>query len=103
MKKSEFHYQDLQEEMADDLRVLGHPQRLRILDELRLQGELTVSELVRRTKLSQSSVSQHLSKMRATGIVMARRDSRQVSYWIGTEIAAVVAECFRRKLDAGTP
>lgn len=97
--KDALRYLDLAEEMAEDLRVLGHPQRLRILDELKTQGELTVTELVRRTKLPQAVVSLHLSKMRTTHLVLSRRESRQVVYWLATEIAFVVAECFRRKYE----
>lgn len=97
--KDELRYLDLAEEIAEDLRVLGHPQRLRILDALKQQGELTVSELVRRTKFPQAVVSLHLSKMRATHLVLSRRESRQVVYWLATEIAFVVAECLRRKYE----
>ncbi len=98
-KKSEFFYDDTLEEMADDLKVLGHPQRLKIIDALRALGEMNVSEIVRKTKLSQTTVSQHLSKMKATNLVICRRDSRQVVYWISTEIAFVVAECLNRKVE----
>lgn len=97
--KNELRYLDLTEEIAEDLRILGHPQRLRILDVLKQQGELSVTELVRRTKLPQSVVSQHLSKMRATHLVLSRRESRSVVYWLATEIAFVVAECLRRKYE----
>ena len=97
--KEEIRYGDLLDEIAEDLRILGHPQRLRILDVLKRQGELCVSEIVRRTKIAQPVVSQHLSKMRASGLVVSRRDSHLVSYWIGTEIAAVVAECLQRKFE----
>lgn len=97
--KNELRYLDLTEEIAEDLRILGHPQRLRILDELKQQGELSVTELVRRTKLPQSVVSQHLAKMRATHLVLSRRESRNVVYWLATEIAFVVAECLRRKYE----
>ncbi|MGN0834600.1 MAG: ArsR/SmtB family transcription factor [Candidatus Spyradosoma sp.] len=100
ISKDELRYADLAEEMAEDLRALGHPQRLRIIDELKLQGELTVSELVRRTRLPQSVVSLHLSKMKATRLVLSRREARQVVYWLSTEIAFVVADCFRRKYEA---
>ena len=97
--KDELRYLDLSEEIAEDLRSLGHPQRLRILDALKQQGELSVTELVRRTKLPQSVVSQHLAKMRATHLVLSRRESRSVVYWLATEIAFVVADCYRRKYE----
>lgn len=100
MKKkipTEFAFEDLLEETAEHLKVLGHPQRLRILDFLRENGETRVGEIVRKTKLSQSVVSLHLNKMRRSGLVISRRDAREVYYWIATEIAQVVADALHRK------
>ncbi|MBP3302009.1 MAG: winged helix-turn-helix transcriptional regulator [Opitutales bacterium] len=102
MKKSvpaEFAFEELLEETAEHLKVLGHPQRLRILDFLRENGESRVGEIVRKTKLPQAVASLHLNKMRRSGLVISRRDSREVYYWIATEIAQVVADALHRKHD----
>ena len=37
--------------------------------------------------------------MRRSGLVISRRDSREVYYWIATEIAQVVADALHRKHD----
>lgn len=95
----EFAYDELIEEMAEHLKVLGHAQRLRILDFLRENGETRVGEIVRRTKLPQAVVSLHLNKMRRCGLVISRRDAREVYYWIATEIAQVVSDALHRKHD----
>lgn len=95
----EFAFDELLEEMAEHLKVLGHPQRLRILDFLRENGESRVGEIVRRTKLQQAIVSFHLNKMRRSGLVISRRDAQEVHYWIATEIAQVVADALNRKHD----
>ena len=95
----DFVYAELLEEIAEQLKVLGHPQRLRILDFLRENSESRVGEIVKKTKLSQSAVSLHLNKMRRSGLVVARRDARKVYYWIATEIAQVVVDALHRKHD----
>ena len=100
MKKnppSEFAFEDLLDEASEHLKVLGHPQRLRILDFLRENGESRVGEIVRKTKLPQAVASLHLNKMRRSGLVISRRDAREVYYWIATEIAQVVADTLHRK------
>ena len=102
MKKSvpaAFAFEELLEETAEHLKVLGHPQRLRILDFLRENGESRVGEIVRKTKLPQAVASLHLNKMRRSGLVISRRDAREVYYWIATEIAQVVADTLHRKHD----
>lgn len=95
----EFAFDEILEETAEQLKVLGHSQRLRILDFLRENGESRVGEIVRKTKLPQAVVSLHLSKMRGCKIVISRRDAREVYYWIATEVASVVADVLKRKHD----
>jgi DNA-binding transcriptional ArsR family regulator len=64
--------------VAKYFRGLGDPIRLRILELLRSEGELSVGELVRRLGLSQPQVSNHLACLRWCGFVAARRHGRTV-------------------------
>ncbi|NNN07061.1 MAG: helix-turn-helix transcriptional regulator [Elusimicrobia bacterium] len=59
--------------------VLSNAKRLEIIDLLR-HGERTAGELCRRMSLSKANVSQQLSIMRAKGILLARREGRNVFY-----------------------
>lgn len=64
---------------AEICKVFSNPTRLEILNFLR-DGELTVSELITKTKLSQSNVSQHLSIMKGKGILASRRKGANSYY-----------------------
>jgi DNA-binding transcriptional ArsR family regulator len=64
--------------VAKYFRGLGDPIRLRILDLLRSEGELSVGALVSRLALSQPKVSNHLACLRWCGFVEARREGRTV-------------------------
>ncbi|HLE98308.1 MAG TPA: metalloregulator ArsR/SmtB family transcription factor [Gaiellaceae bacterium] len=64
--------------VAKYFRGLGDPSRLRILELLRDEGELSVGELVERLQLSQPKVSNHLACLRWCGFIDARRDGRTV-------------------------
>ncbi|HMT43132.1 MAG TPA: metalloregulator ArsR/SmtB family transcription factor [Chakrabartia sp.] len=66
-------------EVAELLKLLANEQRLLLLCRL-TQGESSVSELVDLSHLAQSSVSQHLAKMRLSGIVATRRDGTAIYY-----------------------
>src|SRR6266545_4699222 len=59
-------------------RGLGDPSRLRILELLRNEGELTVGELVARLEEPQPKVSNHLACLRWCGFVEARREGRTI-------------------------
>jgi DNA-binding transcriptional ArsR family regulator len=64
--------------VAKYFRGLGDPTRVRILELLRSEGELTVGDLVTRLGLPQPKVSNHLACLRWCGFVEARREGRQV-------------------------
>ena len=59
-------------------RVLADPSRVRILEALETEGELSVGQLVDRLRLRQPSVSNHLACLRWCGFVAARREHRTV-------------------------
>src|SRR3989338_1915784 len=64
---------------AELCKVFSNPTRLEILNLLR-EGELSVTELIRKTKLSQANVSQQLSIMRSKGIVVPDRKGKNIYY-----------------------
>ncbi len=64
--------------VAKYFRGLGDQTRVRILELLRDEGELTVGELVERLELPQPKVSNHLACLRWCGFVEARREHRTV-------------------------
>jgi DNA-binding transcriptional ArsR family regulator len=64
--------------VAKYFRGLGDPLRVRILDLLRAERELSVGELVRRLGEPQPKVSNHLACLRWCGFVETRREHRTV-------------------------
>lgn len=66
------------------LKALSHPQRLLVLGHL-LQGEKSVSELVKLCQVSQSQMSQFLMRMTAEGLVKAERNGKFKVYSVADE------------------
>ena len=64
--------------LAKYFRGLGDPTRLRILELLDSEGELTVGDLVARLGITQPKVSNHLACLRWCGFIEAQRDGRTV-------------------------
>jgi ArsR family transcriptional regulator, cadmium/lead-responsive transcriptional repressor len=64
--------------LAKYFRVLSDRSRLRILDALASDEELSVGDLVARLGIPQPSVSNHLACLRWCGFVEARREHRTV-------------------------
>ena len=67
------------DEAAELLLTMGNPKRLLILCHL-LDQELSVGELAQRVGLAQSPLSQHLAKLRALRLVVARRAGQSMRY-----------------------
>ena len=78
--------------VAKYFRGLGDPIRLRILELLRGEGELSVGELVRRLGLPQPQVSNHLACLRWCGFVAARRDGRTIYNRVADERVEAMLE-----------
>lgn len=66
-------------EVAGLLKLVANEQRLLLLCRLR-EGEASVGELIGLCNLSQSSVSQHLGKMREGGVLKTRREGTTIFY-----------------------
>ena len=61
------------------LSAMANPKRLMILRSL-VKGEVPVGVLASQVGLSQSALSQHLSKLRAQKLVKTRRDAQTIYY-----------------------
>ncbi|MEH3054935.1 MAG: metalloregulator ArsR/SmtB family transcription factor [Patulibacter minatonensis] len=66
-------------ELAETLKALASPSRLRVLYALS-SGELSVEALAEACGLSQSATSHNLRLLRSIKLVRARRDGRRVFY-----------------------
>jgi DNA-binding transcriptional ArsR family regulator len=80
---------------ADVFRVVGHPERLKILEVLE-EGELSVGEIQDLIDLPQAIVSQHLARMRGWNIVEPRREGIHVYYRITEPKVHDILNCIRR-------
>ncbi len=72
------------EEKARVLKVLGDPNRLRIIELLR-EGELCQCDILPVIGQSQPTVSRHLRLMEQAGILCSRRDGTRVHYKVASE------------------
>jgi DNA-binding transcriptional ArsR family regulator len=73
------------------LSAMANPKRLLILCCL-VKGEVAVGALASQVGLSQSALSQHLSKLRAQKLVKTRRDAQTIYYSSTSESVLKVLE-----------
>jgi len=86
---------DLYERKAELLKALAHPVRLCIVKNLIQNGGCNVSYMEECLEVSQSVVSQHLTKLKAAGIVKGQRQGNEVFYEVeNEEVKAVITALF---------
>lgn len=78
---------DSYNQMADLLKVLGHPARLCIVDGLLKNEGCNVTFMQSCLNIPQSTVSQHLAKLKAAGIIEGRREGLEIKYKVVNEMA----------------
>ncbi|MGB4503369.1 MAG: metalloregulator ArsR/SmtB family transcription factor [Syntrophaceticus sp.] len=74
-------------EKAELLKILAHPVRLCIVRGLMAQDECNVSYIQNCLDMPQSTISQHLAKLRSAGIIEGRRCGLEVYYSVINEDA----------------
>ncbi|MDP4146786.1 MAG: metalloregulator ArsR/SmtB family transcription factor [Bacillota bacterium] len=67
-------------ETAELLKVLAHPVRLCIVRGLIENGACNVTHMQNCLEMPQSTISQHLQKLRTSGIVKGERCGLEISY-----------------------
>ena len=73
------------------MKTLGHKDRLMILCHL-ADGEKSVGHIAELLEISQSPLSQHLSRMRKEGLVDTRREAQTIYYSLRSGEASRIVE-----------
>lgn len=82
-------------EFVEIIKLLAHPIRFSIALTLKENGVLNVSRIQESLNLSQSTVSQHISKLREASIVEADRDGTKIYYSLTNDLAKKVLDSFQ--------
>ncbi len=84
------------ERAAYVLKAVAHPLRIRIIQMLHKEQELTVSTIYKNLKAEQSLISHHLINMRDKGILDIRRSGKNIYYFLVDSAVSEVIECIYR-------
>jgi len=84
--------------LAELFRLLGDPNRARLLYALLEAGELCVCDLAAIVEVSETSVSHALRLLRAARVVRARRDGRMMFYRLDDQHVRMLLDLSREHL-----
>lgn len=80
------------------LKVLAHPHRLCIVKGLK-NNRCNVSTIQERLGIGQSAVSQHLTKLKACGVVRGVRKGREICYDVIDPLALEIVELLTEDIN----
>ena len=80
------------EDVADFLKVLAHPVRLCIVKNLLEKGCCNVTNMHSCLGMPQSTISQHLQKLKSIGIIKGERNGLEIVYEVVDERAGKIIE-----------
>ncbi len=86
--------QQLRQFKAEIFKLLAHPTRIHILECLRSK-EQAVSELLEEVEVEPANLSQHLSLLKARGLVVKRRHEGQILYRLSDPLLSSVLDAMR--------
>jgi len=86
------------EEKAEKLKAIAHPYRLCIIKGL-MENSCNVSKIQECLKLPQSTVSQHLSKLKSVGIVRGERNGLEICYSVVDEDVKAIMNIIIKDID----
>lgn len=73
------------EEKAELLKALSHPVRLCIIRGLLDAGGSNVTNMYSCLNMPQSTISQHLAKLKSAGIIVGERNGLEITYKVSNE------------------
>lgn len=85
------------EQHAELLKALAHPVRLCIVQGLLDTGGCNVSKIQGCVNVPQSTVSQHLAKLKSAGIIRGRRFGLEIEYQVVNKQAKEIVELLLRQ------
>ena len=80
----DMNYKEL-EEISEILKALAHPVRLCIAKGILEKGQCNVSHMQSCLEMPQSTVSQHIQKLKSAGIIDGDRNGLEINYSIKDE------------------
>ncbi|HGA0511972.1 helix-turn-helix transcriptional regulator [Bacillus pacificus] len=81
------------EEISEILKVLAHPVRFSLVKIMLTKGPTNVTTMYEMLQMPQSTISQHLSKLKATKVVTGTRKGLEIYYEVTDHRAKSILAC----------
>ena len=81
------------EDVAQRLRSIAHPVRIKIISMLEKQHEMNVTSIYNKLEIEQAAASHHLNILKSKGILLSRRDGKSTFYSLKPDAVSNLLHC----------
>ena len=78
--------------LADLFKAIGHPARMSIIQYMIKNPSCICNDIVEELPLAQSTISKHLSELKAVGVIQGEVSGAKLCYCINPEVLNEIAE-----------
>lgn len=82
------------EEVTEVLKVLAHPVRLTLVEIMLTKGPTNVTTMYEKLQMPQSTISQHLAKLKAAKIITGTRKGLEIYYEVADNRIKAILSSF---------
>ena len=86
------------EEKAEILKALAHPARLCIVKGLLDRGKSNVTYMQQCMDLPQSTISQHIARLKSSGIIQGTRKGLEIQYEVVNSVAVDIVNAIFKEV-----
>lgn len=84
------------EAAASKLRAMAHPMRIAIIDLLKEEKRLSVTEIYERLNIEQAAASHHLNILKTKGVLVSKRDGKKIHYSLKHKALTDIIYCINK-------
>lgn len=84
------------EAASSKLRAMAHPMRIAIIDLLKEEKRLSVTQIYERLNIEQAAASHHLNILKGKGLLISKRDGKNNYYSLKNKALSDVVYCINK-------
>lgn len=84
------------EAAASKLRAMAHPMRIAIIDLLKEEKKLSVTQIYERLNIEQAAASHHLNILKTKGVLVSKRDGKKIHYSLKHKALTDIIYCINK-------
>ncbi|MGB4204552.1 MAG: metalloregulator ArsR/SmtB family transcription factor [Bacteroidales bacterium] len=84
------------EAASSKLRAMAHPMRIAIIDLLKGEKRMSVTQIYERLNIEQAAASHHLNILKNKGLLIAKREGKKINYSLKNKALSDILYCINK-------